>query len=180
MGIEEASIAFAPRLNTGRNSLRYTFSVVRVLVCPTKCAMSSIGIPALDSSETKLCRSSRGVHASAWSPASSATWRKGTPNVGCVERGAKLRREDKIVVGPSCRVAHATLGLPASVRSKCDDAILREFEGAPRHSRLGVPALAYRSPQLHARRLTVEVRMAPGQRARNSSVRAPVSKDTTM
>jgi hypothetical protein len=74
--LKRSSIAFSPRLNTGRNSLRYTFSVVRVLACPTKCAMSSIGIPALDSSETKLCRSSRGVHASAWSPARSATWRK--------------------------------------------------------------------------------------------------------
>jgi hypothetical protein len=31
--------------------------------------------PALESSETKLCHSSRGIHSSAWSPACSATWR---------------------------------------------------------------------------------------------------------
>jgi hypothetical protein len=35
---------------------------------------------------------------------------EGTPNVGCIERGAKLRREDKIIVGPSCRVAAAKIG----------------------------------------------------------------------
>src|SRR5512133_3723278 len=61
---------------------------------------------------------------------------KRAPNVGSVERGTKLRCEDQIVVRPSCRVAHATLGLQASVRSKCDYAFVREFEGAPRQSRL--------------------------------------------
>ena len=63
---------------------------------------------------------------------------EGTPDVGRVERGAKLRREDKIIVGPSCRVAHATLGLPASVRSKCDYAFVRESRGCYRRS----PALS--------------------------------------
>jgi len=57
-------------------------------------------------------------------PACSATWRKGTPNVGCIERGAKL----------------------ASVRSKCNNAFVREFKGAPRQSRLGVTAFSHRSP----------------------------------
>jgi hypothetical protein len=70
---------------------------------------------------------------------------EGTPNVGCIERGAELRREDKIIVGPSCRVAHASLGLPASVRSKCNHAFVREFKGAPRQSRLGLPAFSHRS-----------------------------------
>ena len=48
-------------VRTGRSSLRYTLSVTRVLAWPTKCKMSSIASPVLDSSETKLCRSSRGV-----------------------------------------------------------------------------------------------------------------------
>jgi hypothetical protein len=43
--LKMSSIAFAPRLSTGRNSLRYTFSVVRVFAWPTRFAMSSIGIP---------------------------------------------------------------------------------------------------------------------------------------
>jgi hypothetical protein len=42
--LEEVSIAFAPRLSNGRNSLRYTVSVVRVFAWPTRCVMSSIGI----------------------------------------------------------------------------------------------------------------------------------------
>ncbi len=71
---------------------------------------------------------------------------EGTPNVGCIDRGAESRREDEIIVGPSCRVAHATLGLPASVRSKRDYAFVREFKGAPGQSRLGVTAFSHRSP----------------------------------
>src|SRR5215212_8483844 len=70
---------------------------------------------------------------------------EGTPDVGRIQRGAKLRREDKIIVGPSCRVAHATLGLQPSVRSKCDYAFVREFEGAPGQSRLGVAVFSHRS-----------------------------------
>jgi hypothetical protein len=58
---KRASMATAPRVSTGRSSLRYTSSVSRVLVWPTRWAMSSIGIPELDSSDTKLCRSSLGV-----------------------------------------------------------------------------------------------------------------------
>jgi hypothetical protein len=38
--------------------------------------MSSIGTPELESSETKLCRNSRGVHSEASSPAAVATVRK--------------------------------------------------------------------------------------------------------
>ena len=33
-----------------------------VLAWPTRCSMSSIGTPELDSSETKRCRKSLGVH----------------------------------------------------------------------------------------------------------------------
>ena len=56
---------------------------------------------------------------------------KRTPNVGRVEWGAALCREDKIIFGPSCRASHATLSLPASVRSKRDYAIVRELKSAP-------------------------------------------------
>jgi hypothetical protein len=66
-----------------------------------------------------------------------------TPNIGRVKRGAKLRREDKIIVWPSCRASHAALSLPASVRSKRDHAIVRELKRAPRQSRLGVATLSY-------------------------------------
>jgi hypothetical protein len=87
--LKRSSIAFAPRLSTGRNSLRYTFCVVRVFAWPTRCAMSLIGMPALDGSETKLCRSSRGVHSSARSPACSATWRKARRTLAA-SRGCKV------------------------------------------------------------------------------------------
>jgi len=66
-----------------------------------------------------------------------------TPNVGRVEKGAALGREDKIIVGPSCRASHATLSLPPSMRSKRDYAIVRELKSAPRQSRLRVPALSH-------------------------------------
>jgi hypothetical protein len=103
---------------------------------------------------------------------------EGTPNVGSVERSAKLRRDDKIIVGPSCRVAHATLGLPASVRSKCNYAFVRKFKGAPGSSVLvSAPSRTDRhsctlggSP---SRSVWLQVS------ARNSSVRAPVSNETT-
>ena len=73
---KRASIAIAPRVSTGRSSLRYTSSVTRVLAWPTKGAMSSMGIPELDSSETKLCRSSLGVHDIGSIPAAATTRRK--------------------------------------------------------------------------------------------------------
>ncbi len=104
--------------------------------------MSSIGIPALDSSETKLCRSSRGPFLRV-EPGVLGYLAERTPNVGRVERGAALRREYNIIVGPSCRASHATLSLPASMRSKRYYAFVREFKGAPRRSRLGVPALSH-------------------------------------
>jgi hypothetical protein len=91
---------------------------------------------------------------------------EGTPYVGCIERGAKLRREDKIIVGPSCRVAHASLGRPASVRWKCDYAFVRELKGCAAtvaswcHRLLAPIAIAACSGARH-----VEVRMAPGQRS---------------
>jgi hypothetical protein len=91
---------------------------------------------------------------------------EGTPYVGCIERGAKWRREDKIIVGPSCRVAHASLGPPASVRWKCDYAFVREFKGCAAtvaswcHRLLAPIAIAACSAARH-----VEVRMAPGQRS---------------
>src|SRR5215216_6359943 len=139
--LKRSSIAFAPRLNTGRNSLRYTFSVVRVFACPTRCAMS--GYPR----STAARRNCAAALAASIRPhgAQSALGHLAecTPNVGCIERGAKLRREDKIIVGPSCRASHATLSLPASMRSKREYAIVRELKSAPRQSRLGVPALSH-------------------------------------
>jgi len=70
------SIATAPRVNTRRSSLRYTSSVTRVLAWPTRWAISSIGIPELDSSDTKLCRSSLRVQAIGFIPAAATTRRK--------------------------------------------------------------------------------------------------------
>ena len=68
-------MALAPRVNTGRSSLRYTSSVTLLLAWPTRWEMSSILIPMLESNDTKLCRSSRGVHACASKPAAAATRR---------------------------------------------------------------------------------------------------------
>jgi hypothetical protein len=68
-------MARAPRVMTGRSSFRYTRSVTLVLPWPTKCAISSMVTPELDSKDTKLCRNSRGVHSLALSPAALATRR---------------------------------------------------------------------------------------------------------
>jgi len=73
---KSTSIATAPRVNTGRSSLRYTSSVTRVLAWPTRWAMSSSGIPELESSDTKLCRSSLGVQDIGFIPAAATTRRK--------------------------------------------------------------------------------------------------------
>jgi hypothetical protein len=68
-------MAAAPRVMTGRSSFRYTRSVTLVLPWPTKCAISSMLTPELDSKDTKLCRNSRGAHSLGLSPAALATWR---------------------------------------------------------------------------------------------------------
>src|SRR5512132_924788 len=60
---------------TGRSSFRYTRSVTLVPPWPTKCAISSMVTPELDSKDTKLCRNSRGVHSLGFSPAALATRR---------------------------------------------------------------------------------------------------------
>ena len=84
-------------VSTGRSSLRYTSSVTRVLAWPTRWAMSSIGTPELDNSETKLCRSSRrpglGVHPSRGNDAP-----KGSADVGGIKWAAGGRREHEIVL----------------------------------------------------------------------------------
>jgi len=50
----------APPVIKGRICLRYIVSVVVAALWPTSRAIFSIGTPASDISETKLCRSSRG------------------------------------------------------------------------------------------------------------------------
>jgi len=60
---------------TGRSCLRHTVSVTVVVWWPTSRAMFSSGTPSSDSSETKLWRSSRGVHSFVASPALVTTWR---------------------------------------------------------------------------------------------------------
>lgn len=47
------SMASAPVVRTGRSSLLYTTSVVLVLECPARRAISSTGTPELDMSDTK-------------------------------------------------------------------------------------------------------------------------------
>ena len=56
--------------------------VTRVLAWPTRWAMSSIGMPQLDSSETKLCRSSLGVQDIGSIPAAATTRRKAADACG--------------------------------------------------------------------------------------------------
>ena len=69
-------MARAPRVITGRNSFRYTRPMTLVLPWPTKCAISSMVIPELESKDTKLCRNSRGVNSLGSSPAALAIRRK--------------------------------------------------------------------------------------------------------
>jgi hypothetical protein len=58
--------------------------------------MSSIGIPELDSSDTKLCRSSLGVQNIGSIPAAATTRAEGSADVCGIKRGADGRREHKI------------------------------------------------------------------------------------
>ena len=60
--------------------------------------MSSIGIPELDSSDPKLCRSSLGVQDIGSIPAAATTRRKGSADVRGIKRGAGGRREYEIEV----------------------------------------------------------------------------------
>ena len=158
---KRSSIALAPRRSTGRSSLRYTFSVVRVFAWPTRCAMSSIGMPALDSSETKLCRSSRGVHSSARSPACSATWRKARRTFAA-SRGVPslVVKQDHcraIVLRFACESGSASVcALEARF---CNRSVARECAGTvaswcPRPpGRIATAArLAARRPRLHGSR----------------------------
>jgi hypothetical protein len=77
-------MARAPRVITGRNSFRYTRSMTLVLPWPTKCAISSMVIPELESKDTKLCRNSRGVN-SLGQAQRARDQAEGTPDVGGVE-----------------------------------------------------------------------------------------------
>jgi hypothetical protein len=74
--------------------------VTFVLAWPTKCAISSIGTPELESSETKLCRNSRGVHCEASKASRSRHRPERTPHIRRVELRAVASGEYKIVVNP--------------------------------------------------------------------------------
>jgi len=96
------SLAPAPSIRTGRICFRYTVSVVLVPEWPTKRAMSSSGTPLSDSSDTKLCRISRGVQSSGTRPAALRPF--GSPGVRCVRPAPFLvawRRRDRSLA--SCR-----------------------------------------------------------------------------
>jgi hypothetical protein len=62
------------------------------------------GIPALDSSETKLCRSSRGLQFSARNPASSVTWRKARRTLAA---SAPTGVTETFLIGPSLIITEA-------------------------------------------------------------------------
>ena len=55
------SMTSAPSCRTGRNSCRYTVSVTWLLAWPESRAIFSIAMPSSDSSETNVCRKSRGA-----------------------------------------------------------------------------------------------------------------------
>jgi hypothetical protein len=145
----------------------------------TRCAMSSIGIPTLDSNETKLCRSSRGVHCSAWSPACSATWRNARRTLAA-SRGV-----------PSCVVKTRSLSVHrAALRMRlwvCQRLCARS---ATTHSfgssRVRRDSRVFVSPPSRTDRHSCTLGGSPSRSvwlqvsARNSSVRAPVSNETTM
>src|SRR5699024_11198832 len=60
--LNSSPMTSALSVTTGGSSLRWTSSVVLVLLWPTSRAMSSRDTPFSDMSETKLWRNSRGVH----------------------------------------------------------------------------------------------------------------------
>lgn len=69
-------MAVAPLCITGMIWCRYTVSVTAVPLCPTNREISSRGTSLADRSETKLCRSSRGVQSLGGNPAFLMTRRK--------------------------------------------------------------------------------------------------------
>ena len=176
VGIEDVIHRFRAASYTGRNSLRYTFSVVRVLAWPTRCAMSSIGIPALDSSETKLCRNSRGVHSSAWSPACSATWRNARRTLAASRGVPRCVVKTRSLSGHRAGFA-CDSGSASAMGSKCDTHSFGSSR-VRRDSRVLV------SPPSRADRHSCTLGGSPSRSiwlqvsAHNSSVRAPVSNET--
>ena len=73
-----------------------------------------IGSPVLES-EAKLCRSSRPVNSSSWSPACSATWRKARRTLAA-SRGVGVRDDVELVEGLLPGAQHdAEVGVAAPV-----------------------------------------------------------------
>jgi len=127
------SIASAPDRSTGRSSCRYTVSVVRLELWPTRCAISSTLMPPSDISETKVWRSSRGVQHSPI-PASRQTFLKrfltfdgssGVPTEVVKTRPCSRQRPSAALRSTSCsshsiRSACATAPGRARVRRDLD------------------------------------------------------------
>jgi hypothetical protein len=98
--------------------------------------MSSIGTPELESSETKLCRNSRGVHSEASIPAAARHGPEGTPHIGRVELGAVSSGEHEIVVNPSLPHPNPLGQLGLSVFAERVDAERGQLQGSAGSLRL--------------------------------------------
>ena len=157
---KRASIALAPRVSTGRSSLRYTSSVTRLLAWPTRWEMSSILIPVLDSNDTKLCRSSRGVHACASS-------RRPRPpdgaSGGCSPRPVRCPPTCRPRPAP-CHRSPPPVGRAAGSSGAPGGPAARAGSSrAARLPRLGLPAGRTERHSATGRRFPLEVDARPGQ-----------------
>jgi len=92
--------------------------------------MSSIGTPELESSETKLCRNSRGVHSESLQSGCSRQGPEGTPHIGRVELGAVASGEHQIVVNPPLPHPNPLAQLALSVFAERVDAERRQVQGS--------------------------------------------------
>ena len=108
---------------------------------------SSIDRPMLDSSDTKLCRNSRGVQAAASSPAAAPNRRKGPPYVGRVQLTPEARGEHQIHVDPPLPRRNRDLQLLPAVEPQHLHTTTRHLKSAPRLLGLGITASAHRSPE---------------------------------
>ena len=133
---------------------------------------------AAESRDTKLCRSSRGVQAAGSRPAA-ATMRRNARRTLCASSSVPLR-VPKTSASPSGRLPEA-----GAVRGEGVDAAAGDRDAASRLAGLGVAALPDRAQHGDRRRdrgsaCGLPTRSTCSQRsARTSSVRAPVSREST-
>ena len=150
------SITSAPSCRTGRISCRYTVSVTWLLAWPASRAIFSIAMPSPDSSETNVCRRSRGAQ-SLPSPALSQTVLEHLPDVPCTQRCTGGRGEHPAGVLPT---RSGSLPLSRLVRLPFPErpgGHLRQLQRAAGPRGLGVSSGPVRAQHCDRRRIAVQV-----------------------